>query len=123
MAAKKRSLANTDNLLIKVNRFRVLFSFFAPVKQTIMRMKKILFLLLSVLAFQYTVSAQVTTSSISGVVKSKAGVVLPGASITATHIPTGTVYTALARTGGRFDINNMNPGGPYTIVSDRKSVV
>lgn len=114
---EKRKLPNTDNLLIKVNRFRLLFSFFAPVKQTIMRMKKILFLLLSALAFQYTANAQVTTSSITGVVKSKSGVVLPGASITATHTPTGTVYTALARTGGRFDINNMNPGGPYTIAA------
>lgn len=80
-------------------------------------MKKILFLLLSALAFQFTANAQVTTSSISGVVKSKAGSVLPGATITATHVPTGTVYTAAARTGGRFDINNMNPGGPYTITA------
>ena len=80
-----------------------------------MRMKKILFLLLSAFAFQFTVNAQVTTSSISGVVKSKTGSLLPGASISATHIPTGTVYTAVARTGGRFDINNMNPGGPYTV--------
>ncbi|HNP53884.1 MAG TPA: TonB-dependent receptor, partial [Ferruginibacter sp.] len=42
---------------------------------------------------------------------------LAGATITATHVPTGTVYTAVARSGGRFDINNMNAGGPYTIVA------
>ena len=112
---KKRKLPNTDNLLIKVNSFRVLFSFFAPVKQTIMRMKKILFLLVSALAFQYIANAQVTTSGITGVAKSKTGTLLPGASVTATHIPTGSVYTAIARVGGRFDISNMNPGGPYTI--------
>ncbi|HEX2684631.1 MAG TPA: TonB-dependent receptor, partial [Ferruginibacter sp.] len=68
-------------------------------------------------AFQFGANAQVTTSSISGVVKNKSGNPLPGATITATHIPTGTVYTAAARTGGRFDINNMNPGGPYTITT------
>ncbi|MEO6253001.1 MAG: TonB-dependent receptor [Ferruginibacter sp.] len=82
-----------------------------------MRMKKILFLLLCAFVFQFTVNAQVTTSSISGVVKNKSGSTLPGATITATHTSTGTVYTAIARTGGRFDINNMNPGGPYTIAS------
>ncbi len=82
-----------------------------------MRMKKIVRLLTILLVFPFALSAQVTTSSISGVVKSKSGSQLPGATITATHIPTGTVYTAAARSGGRFDINNMNPGGPYTITS------
>ncbi len=111
----KKNFVIPYNLLIKVNRIRLLFSFFATVKQTIMRMKKILFLLLSALAFQFSSNAQVTTSSISGVVKTSTGTLLPGATITATHIPTGTVYTAVARTGGRFDISNMNPGGPYKI--------
>ena len=27
------------------------------------------------------------------------------------------MYTAVARTGGRYDINNMNPGGPYTVTA------
>jgi Carboxypeptidase regulatory-like domain len=82
-----------------------------------MRIKKIVRLLLVLLVFPFALSAQVTTSSISGIVKSKSGTPLPGASITATHVPTGSVYTAVARTGGRFDINNMNPGGPYIITS------
>jgi hypothetical protein len=81
-----------------------------------MNFKKILPLLL-LFAIPVLLNAQVTTSSISGVVKNKSGVLLPGATITATHTPTGTVYTTMARTGGRFDINNMNPGGPYTITS------
>lgn len=81
-----------------------------------MNFKKILSLLLvTVLIIPVVLNAQVTTSSITGIAKSKSGSLLPGATITATHIPTGTVYTAVARTGGRFDINNMNPGGPYTI--------
>ncbi|MFX8824987.1 carboxypeptidase-like regulatory domain-containing protein, partial [Acinetobacter baumannii] len=40
---------------------------------------------------------------------------LLGATIKVTHEPTGTVYKAQSRTGGRFDIANLNPGGPYTI--------
>ena len=60
-------------------------------------------------------NGQVTTSSISGLVKNNSRNSLAGATITATHIPTGTVYSTTARTGGRFDINNMNAGGPYSI--------
>ena len=61
--------------------------------------------------------AQVTTSSLSGTVTNSAGEPLPGASIKVTHVPTGTVYSTSARSGGNFDISNMNPGGPYTIVT------
>ena len=82
-----------------------------------MRIKQILPLIIALLACSFLGQAQVTTSSITGVVKNKSGNTLPGASVTATHVPTGTVYTAIARTGGRFDINNMNPGGPYIISS------
>ena len=39
----------------------------------------------------------------------------PGATITATHVPTGSVYKAVSREGGLFNLNNMNPGGPYTV--------
>lgn len=59
--------------------------------------------------------AQNTTSSMSGTVKTTTGEILVGATVTATHEPTGTVYRVQSRTGGRFDINNMNPGGPYTV--------
>lgn len=78
-------------------------------------LKKILPFIIAFFAIPFLVEAQVTTSSLSGVVKNKNGNALPGATITATHVPTGTVYTSVARSGGRFDINNMNPGGPYTI--------
>jgi hypothetical protein len=80
-----------------------------------MYFKKILSFFIAFAAMAMVANAQVTTSSISGVVKNKSGNTLPGSTITAVHTPTGTVYTAQSRTGGRFDINNMNPGGPYTI--------
>lgn len=80
-----------------------------------MNFKKIVSFVIAITAIPVFLPAQVTTSSISGVVKNKTGSPLPGASVTATHVPTGTVYTTSARTGGRFDINNMNPGGPYII--------
>ena len=82
-----------------------------------MNCKKILPFIIALISIPFLTQAQVTTSSVTGFVKNKSGNALPGASITATHIPTGTVYTTVARNGGRFDINNMNPGGPYTITT------
>jgi outer membrane receptor for ferrienterochelin and colicin len=80
-------------------------------------MLKIRKLLLAALAMFITlaVAAQVTTGSISGVVKNKAGEVLVGASLKVTHLPTGTIYQTTSRKGGNFDITNVNPGGPYKI--------
>jgi Carboxypeptidase regulatory-like domain len=58
--------------------------------------------------------AQVTSSSISGVVKDKKEV-LVGATIIATHKPTGTKYGIQTDFDGRYAIENMLPGGPYNI--------
>ncbi|MCB4236022.1 carboxypeptidase-like regulatory domain-containing protein [Kaistella anthropi] len=52
-----------------------------------------------------TVNAQVTTSSIQGVVTKASG-----ATVTATHIPTGTVYTGTINNSGSFNIPNMRVG-------------
>ena len=60
------------------------------------------------------VAAQVTTSSISGTIRS-ANEVLAGATVKATHEPTGTAYITSSLNGGVFNIVNMIPGGPYKI--------
>ena len=78
-------------------------------------MKKILFLLLTAFAFQFTANAQITTSGMSGTIKNAKNEALIGATIKATHTPTGTVYNVQSRANGRFDITNMNNGGPYKI--------
>lgn len=69
------------------------------------------------LAFPFIMTAQETVSGIGGTVRSSTGEPLVGATIIVTHIPTGTVYKALARNGGRYDISNITPGGPYLIVA------
>ncbi|MFM2137986.1 MAG: hypothetical protein RJA57_293, partial [Bacteroidota bacterium] len=78
-------------------------------------LKRLLFLF--VLAFLATahVHAQITTSAMSGSVKGTGNEVLTGASIVATHLPSGTKYTAASISGGRFNIQNMRVGGPYRI--------
>lgn len=60
-------------------------------------------------------SAQVTTSGMSGFIKSASGEALAGASVTAIHEPTGTRFSDMTRAGGRFTILNMLSGGPYKI--------
>ena len=61
------------------------------------------------------VYAQITTSALSGTVKSTTNEPLAGASIVVTHIPSGTKYTTVSRTGGAFSIQNMRVGGPYLV--------
>ena len=63
----------------------------------------------------FTASAQVTTSSINGVVKDASGKVLEGATITATHTPSGTVYNTISKKLGGFNLSSVRIGGPYTI--------
>lgn len=77
-------------------------------------MKK--FLLLVLLMFSASVvSAQVTTSSISGNVTDQKGEPLVGATVIAIHVPSGTQYGAAADTKGNYRIYNVRPGGPYTL--------
>ncbi len=77
--------------------------------------KRLLQFVFAVLLMPVLTLAQNTTSSMSGTVKTNTGEPLIGATVTATHEPTGTVYRVQSRTGGRFDISNMNPGGPYSV--------
>ncbi|MEP6713813.1 MAG: TonB-dependent receptor, partial [Ferruginibacter sp.] len=76
---------------------------------------KLILQLVALFLLPFCINAQVTTSSVGGFVKSSTGEALPGATITATHEPTGNVYRVISKAGGKFDINNMNPGGPYNI--------
>ncbi|SEG74491.1 TonB-dependent receptor [Sphingobacterium lactis] len=78
-------------------------------------MKKSLLFFALVLASYGTIQAQVTTSSMTGVVTQSNGSITSGATIKATHTPSGTVYSASANESGRFNLANMRVGGPYRI--------
>jgi hypothetical protein len=80
-------------------------------------LKRILFFFALTLMVSPLLFAQVTTSSLNGTVKGGANgtETLTGATIVATHIPTGTKYSTTSKGGGSFSIQNMRPGGPYTL--------
>ncbi len=60
-------------------------------------------------------SAQVTTSSLNGLVVDEAGAPVVGVAILATHEPSGTIYTVITNEDGRYTINGMRSGGPYSV--------
>ena len=72
-------------------------------------MKKSIILAMFLMGFA-TVTAQVTTSGVQGVMVSAAG-----GTVKATHVPTGTVYSGTINSSGSFTLSNMRVGGPYKI--------
>src|SRR3954470_14529108 len=74
-------------------------------------------LVCAVLAVAAPSSAQVTTASMTGIVKDASGGVIPGATITAVHQPSGTSYEGVTQGDGRFTIPGMRVGGPYTVTA------
>lgn len=77
--------------------------------------KRILFLLAVISFTAFFAGAQVTTSSITGFVKSNTGNPLEGATVTAVHQPSGTRYISLTKKDGNFTLPNTRVGGPYQI--------
>ena len=78
--------------------------------------KRILFLMALMLTSTLAVMAQITTSALSGSVTmqdTKEEVI--GATVVAVHDPSGTRYTAVTNVDGRFSIQGMRTGGPYTV--------
>ncbi len=59
--------------------------------------------------------SQVTTSGINGRVVSSSNEPLPGAAVVAVHVPSGTQYGTITNIEGRFSIQGMRPGGPYSV--------
>ncbi|MDQ6903390.1 MAG: carboxypeptidase-like regulatory domain-containing protein, partial [Bacteroidota bacterium] len=82
-----------------------------------MTFKKILPFIIATL-IPFLSIAQVTTSSITGFIKSENGQPLEGATVTAVHQPSGSKYVTLTKKDGNFSIPNTRVGGPYKITVD-----
>ena len=59
--------------------------------------------------------AQVTTAGIAGMIRDDENKPLPGATIKAVHMPSGSTYGTATQDNGHFNIQGMRAGGPYTI--------
>ncbi|HEX3069517.1 MAG TPA: TonB-dependent receptor [Thermoanaerobaculia bacterium] len=69
------------------------------------------------LAMPTTIHAQVTTGNIAGTVTDASGSALPGVTVEAIHVPTGTRYSAVSDASGRFTMPNARVGGPYKVTA------
>lgn len=79
-------------------------------------MKRIFFIFcVFILTGVNMLSAQITTSALSGRVSDAQKNVLPGATIIAIHTPSGTRYGVTSNADGYYNIQGMRPGGPYSI--------
>ncbi|QJD97650.1 TonB-dependent receptor [Mucilaginibacter robiniae] len=78
-------------------------------------MRKNLLLLFLILFTAVGAFAQITTGQLTGVVRDAKGETLPGATIVALDVPTGTKYSTVSRANGQFVIPNVKPGGPFTV--------
>lgn len=79
-----------------------------------MQIKKLL-QLVCMLLLPALLMAQVTTSSITGTVKTSDGKSLEGATVTAVHTPTGSVYKTISNAKGQYTLPNLRVGGPYEL--------
>lgn len=80
----------------------------------IQSLKKVVALIAATFA-AVSVFAQVTTSSLGGKVIDQNGQPAVGIAVVATHEPSGTVYGAVTNADGRYAIQGMRAGGPYTV--------
>jgi hypothetical protein len=76
-------------------------------------MKRIIFILIILLSV--VGHSQVTSSAMSGAVKSATGEFLPGATVEVVHKPTGTKYYSTTDGKGGYAVQGLRPGGPYTV--------
>lgn len=88
--------------------------------QTISFLKRYCTGILAVLLFAVPVAVYgqgSVSSAVSGSILDEAGLPVPGATVTATHVPTNTVYTAVTGPSGRFSFTGLRVGGPYRIAA------
>ena len=72
------------------------------------------FLVLVMLFIAVTMSAQVTTATMSGKVTAQDEPII-GATIVAVHEPSGTRYGTVTNVSGQFNLQGMRTGGPYKV--------
>ncbi|WP_168076207.1 TonB-dependent receptor [Caulobacter sp. SSI4214] len=78
---------------------------------------------LGALAFAFAAPAahaQQTTAAVRGVAVDDKGAPIAGATITVTHVPSGTDQIVVTNDAGAFDVRGLRVGGPYKITATAK---
>ena len=74
------------------------------------------FIVVGALAFAGSARAQgVTGSALTGTVKDPDGAPIPGAAVQLRNTATGDTYSAVTPASGQYTLDNVQPGGPYTL--------
>lgn len=82
-------------------------------------LRRVAVVVCALLALASVIQAQVTTGNLTGVVTAQNdNAAMPGVTIEAVHVPTGTHYTGVTSGTGRYTIPNVRVGGPYTITAN-----
>src|SRR5215472_16703411 len=75
--------------------------------------KRLLLSAFTLLSILYSFGQETTSQMLGSVSDGKQG--LSGATVIALHVPTGTKYTTTTRKDGRFNLDGLRVGGPYTL--------
>jgi len=81
----------------------------------LIEMKNLFTIIFALLVSSSAFAQGVTTSSMQGQIADQNQEVLIGATITATHTPTGAFYGTISDNDGYFRLDNMKVGGPYKV--------
>jgi len=79
------------------------------------------FLLVIFLTAISSAFAQVTTATLSGIIKDSKGEGLPAATVTVEYPDAGIKQTLATRSDGRFTVPNLRVGGPYRVTVEHVS--
>lgn len=78
-------------------------------------LKRGVFAVVAVVAAAPAFGQGVTTASMNGTVVDERGDALPGATVVAVHVPSGTRYGTVTRIDGGYNFQGLRVGGPYTV--------
>lgn len=79
--------------------------------------KRYLFLVLIIFCFGNLSMAQITTATLSGIVKDAQGAPVPSATVNIAFPNAGVQKTLITKSDGRFTLANQRVGGPYRITA------
>ena len=82
---------------------------------------KAFYFAISLFGFAVIGNAQVTTATLSGIVKDAKGTIVPSATVTVEYADAGIRHTLVTKADGRFTVPNLRVGGPYVVTVEHVS--